>query len=137
MKSFSIWLHINIPSRMYCSPDRWLHIERFAGLFFPLPLPPFLLPSSSATVFFFQLQGVLPPTILSLLPNLTLFLLRWVVKSPVRAAATPELSVKIFQNCQVFQFTMTVNYRPTHSYMLSIQHWAFWYSYLDMTYYEI
>lgn len=53
----------------------------FQDFFFAFP-PLFLFPSSTVPLFsFFQLQGVLQPAILSLLPNLTLFLLRCVVKN--------------------------------------------------------
>lgn len=72
-----------LPSRVYCSPYRWLHrLHRntLKDCFFAFPSP-FLFPSFIVPLFsFFQLQGLLQPAILSLLPNLTLFFLRCVVK---------------------------------------------------------
>lgn len=68
--------------------------------YFPHPVPLFFLPVAGS-----------PPTshlITPAQPNPVFIEMSSKNYHPVRAAATPELSVKIFQNCQVFQFTMTV-----------------------------
>lgn len=82
MKSCSVWLHVNIPSGIYCGPYRLLHMESFAGLFFPHTL--FYFPHPAPLFSFLLLHGVLQPAILPLVPNLSLFVLRWVVKNDIQ-----------------------------------------------------
>lgn len=126
MKSCSICLHINLPSRMHCSPYKWFHTEWFSGLLFCLPTPFSLSLIHCAIVFLLPIAGS-PPTchlITPAQPNPVFIEMCSKKYIQLELLQLQSSQLKIFQDCQVLQFTMTaaIDQLTATCFLYNIEH---------------